>query len=45
MKIRKAKMMFVVMAVAGLSLTVDAAGEGREVPKVLDFSGTGPAKA
>ena len=36
MKIRKAKMMFVVMAVVGLSLTVVADGVGREVPEVLD---------
>ena len=36
MKIRKAKMLFVVMAVAALSLTGDAAGEGRGGPEVLD---------
>ncbi len=36
MKIRKAKMLFVVMTVAALSLTVVAEGKGREVPEVLD---------
>ena len=35
MKIRKAKMLFVALAVAGLSLTVVADGVGREVPEVL----------
>ena len=35
MKIRKAKMLFVVLAVAGLNLTVVAEGEERDVPEVL----------